>query len=77
MKLIKLIEIHRELLNLLRKIGFKLDFIDYIDMYYYFKSERVNPRNTFDKIMSDIKEKFGVGHTKAWEVIKLLDKEVL
>ena len=76
MKLIKLMEIHLELLKLLRKSGFRFDFIDLIDMYYFFKMERLNPKNTFEKIMADIKEKYNVGHTKAWDVIKLLDKEV-
>lgn len=45
-------------------------------MYHYYKAERANPRNTYDKVMDNIKRIYGIGHTKVLEVVKTLDREM-
>ncbi len=76
MKLAKLIEIHRELLIFLRENGFKLNQTDLTDMYNYFKRERSKPGSKHEEVLRSIEKNFGVGHTKAWEAIKIMDKDV-
>lgn len=76
MKLVEYLEIHREPLNFLRKNGIKIQILDHLDMYHYYKAERANPRNTYDKVMDNIKRIYGIGHTKVLEVVKTLDREM-
>ena len=49
---------------------------DHLDKYHYYKAERANPRNTYDKVMDNIKRIYGIGHTKVLEVVKTLDREM-
>lgn len=76
MKLAKLIEIHRELLIFLRENGFKMNLTDLTEMYNYFKCERAKPGSKHEVVLRDIEVKFGIGHTKAWEAIKIMDRDV-
>ena len=75
-KLSKLIEINRDLLNFLRNNGFKLNQTDLTEMYYDFKCERAKPESKHEEVLRGIEKKYNVGHTKAWEVIKIMDKDV-
>ena len=76
MKLVKIIEIHRELLIFLRKNGIKLDYTELTEMYHYFKRERAKPGSKHEVVLRDIEKKFGIGHTKAWDIIKIMDRDV-
>lgn len=76
MKVVEFVEINKNLLKLLRKIGFNLDYVDYTGMYYDYKEMRANPRNTFRGTTDDVGKKYGMGHTKAWEIIKTMNQDV-
>lgn len=76
MKLVKIIEIHRELLIFLRENGIKLDYTELTEMYHHFKRERAKPGSKHEEVLRDIEVKFGIGHTKAWEAIKIMDRDV-
>ena len=68
MKVVEFVEINKNLLKLLRKIGFSLDYVDYTGMFYDYKEMRANPKNTFRGSTDDVGKKYGMGHTKAWEI---------
>ncbi|MBQ8064027.1 MAG: hypothetical protein IJ200_00025 [Prevotella sp.] len=76
MKVANFIEMNRELLIFLRENGIKLDYAELTEMYHYYKSERQKPGSKHEEILRDIHRIYGIGKTKAWEVIKLLDKDV-
>lgn len=76
MKVVEILEINEKLLKLLRKIGTGLEFVDYIEMYHDYKEMRANPKNTFRGVTEDVGKKYGMGRTKAWGIIKTMNKEI-
>lgn len=77
MKIVNLLSCIKDLLNLLRENGIKsTDFSKYTDIYYDFKAMRSVPGSKFDGVLRSLEQKYGIGHTKLWEIIKILDKDV-
>lgn len=76
MKLAKFIEIHTELLNLLRKNGIKLSYVEITEMYREYKALRSVPGSKHTEVLREVCNRYGIGHTKAWEVITALDKDI-
>ena len=77
MKLVKFIETHRELLKILRENGIKrTDYAEYIGIYHDFKALRAAPCSKFECVMRELEEKYHIGHTKLWEIISILDKDL-
>lgn len=76
MKLAQFIEIHRNLLKILRKNGVKLGYVDLIEMYQDYKALRSAPGSKHTEVLREVCSKYGIGHTKAWEVISALDKDI-
>lgn len=76
MKLANFIEIHRDLLIFLRRNGIRLDYAELTEMYHYYRAERSKPGNKHENILRDIHRIYGIGKTKAWAIIKLMDKDV-
>lgn len=76
MKVVKFIELHRELLKILRENGIKLSYVELTEMYREYKALRSITRSKHTEVLREVCEKYGIGHTKAWEVIKALDKDI-
>ena len=76
MKLAQFIEIHRNLLKTLRKNGVKLGYVDFTEMYQDYKALRSAPGSKHTEVLREVCSKYGIGHTKAWEVISALGKDI-
>ena len=76
MKLANFIEIHAEVLKLLRKNGIKLSYVELTEMYRDYKALRSVPGSKHTEVLREVCRRYGIGHTKAWEVIVALDKDV-
>ena len=76
MKLAKFIEIHAEVLNLLRKNGIKPGYVELTEMYREYKTLRSMPGSKHTEVLRDVCQRYGIGHTKAWEVITALDRDI-
>ena len=76
MKLAKFIEIHAEVLNMLRENGIKLSYVELTEMYHEYKALRSVPGSKHTEVLREVCSRYGIGHTKAWEVITSLDKDI-
>ena len=77
MKLVKFIETHRESLKILRENGIKrTDYAEYVDIYHDFKTLRAAPGSKFESVMHELEAKYRIGHTKLWEIISTMDRDV-
>lgn len=76
MKLAKFIEIHAEVLNMLRENGIKLSYVELTEMYRDYKALRSVPGSKHTEVLREVCSRYGIGHTKAWEVITSLDKDI-
>lgn len=76
MKVAKFIELHRELLKMLRKNGIKLSYVELTDMYQDYKSLRSAPGSKHTEVLREVCERYHIGHTKAWEIIKTFDQDI-
>lgn len=76
MKLAKFIEIHAELLKTLRENGIKLSYVELTEMYREYKALRSVPGSKHTEVLCEVCQHYGIGHTKAWEVIAALDKDI-
>lgn len=76
MKAAKFVEIHAEMLKMLRKNGIKLSYVELTGMYQEYKRLRSMPGSKHTEVLREVSGRYGIGHTKAWEVIKALDKDI-
>ena len=76
MKLAKFIEIHADLLKMLRENGVKLGYVELTGLYQEYKALRSMPGSKHTEVLREVCQRYGIGHTKAWEVITALDKDV-
>lgn len=76
MKIVKFIEMHREMLKMLRKNGIKLGYVDFTEMYQDYKALRSAPGSKHAEVLREICDKYHIGHTKAWEIIKTFDQDI-
>ncbi|MBP5425128.1 MAG: hypothetical protein J6Y33_03530 [Prevotella sp.] len=76
MKAVKFVEIHAEVLNMLRKNGIKPGYVELTGMYRDYKALRSVPGSKHTEALREVCGKYGLGHTKAWEVITALDKDL-
>lgn len=76
MKVIKFVEMHRDLLKMLRKNGIKFSYVELTEMYQDYKTLRSMPGSKHTAVLRDVCEKYHIGHTKAWEIIKTFDQDI-
>jgi len=76
MKIVKFIEINANLLKILRENGIKLSYVELTEMYRDYKSLRSVPGSKHTEVLREVCGRYGIGHTKAWDVITALDKDI-
>ncbi len=76
MKLAKFIEIHAELLKTLRENRIKLSYVELTEMYRDYNALRSVPGSKHTEVLREVCGRYGIGHTKAWDVITALDKDI-
>lgn len=76
MKIANLVEINAKLLNLLRKNGIKLSYVELTDMYQDYKALRSASGSKHTEVLREVCERYHIGHTKAWEIIKTFDQDI-
>lgn len=76
MKVANIVENMSEWLKLLRKNRIILEYAEYVEMYREFKSLRAMGGSKHESALNEVCKKYGLGKTKAWEIIKAMDRDV-
>lgn len=76
MKLVDFVEIHSDLLKTLREKGIRLRDVELTAMYREYMAMRRLPNSKHTEVLEEVCRRYGIGHTKAWEVINTLDRDL-
>lgn len=76
MKIVNIVVNLSEWLKLLRENQIKLEYMDFVEMYRDFKNLRALRGSKYESTLNEVAKKYGLGKTKAWDIIKAMDKDV-
>lgn len=76
MKIVNIVVNLSEWLKLLRENQIKLEYMDFVEMYRDFKNLRALRGSKYESALNEVAKKYGLGKTKAWDIIKAMDKDV-
>lgn len=69
MKVIEILNLNRELLKIFRKVGIRLDDVQYIDLYNEYK-ELQSKGNKVSYIVAVLADRYGISERKVYSLIK-------
>ena len=69
MKVIEILNLNKELLKIFRKIGIRLEDVQYIDLYNEYR-ELLSKGNKVSYIVAVLADRYGIGERKVYSLIK-------
>ncbi|MEI3469551.1 MAG: hypothetical protein V8Q76_13095 [Bacteroides intestinalis] len=69
MKVIEILNLNRELLKIFRKVGIRLEDVQYIDLYNEYR-ELQSKGNKVSYIVAVLADRYGISEGKAYSLIK-------
>ena len=69
MKVIEIINLNKELLKIFRKVGIRLDDVQYIDLYNEYR-ELQGKGNKVSYIVAVLADRYGISERKVYSLIK-------
>ena len=69
MKVIEILNLNKELLKIFRKVGIRLDDVQYIDLYNEYR-ELLSKGNKVSYIVAVIADRYGISERKVYSLIK-------
>ena len=69
MKVIEIINLNKELLKIFRKVGIRLDDVQYIDLYNEYR-ELQSKGNKVSYIVAILADRYGISERKVYSLIK-------
>lgn len=69
MKVIEILNLNKELLKIFRKVGIRLDDVQYIDLYNEYR-ELQNKGNKVSYIVAVLADRYGISERKVYSLIK-------
>lgn len=69
MKVIEILNLNRELLKIFRKVGIRLDDVQYIDLYNEYR-EFQSKGNKVSYIVAVLADRYGISERKVYSLIK-------
>lgn len=69
MKVIEILNLNRELLKIFRKVGIRLDDVQYIDLYNEYR-ELQSKGNKVSYIVAVLADRYGISERKVYSLIK-------
>lgn len=69
MKVIEILNLNRELLKIFRKVGIRLDDVQYIDLYNEYKQLQ-SKGNKVSYIVAVLADRYGISERKVYSLIK-------
>ena len=69
MKVIEILNLNKELLKIFRKVGIRLDDVQYIDLYNEYR-ELLSKGNKVSYIVAVLADRYGISERKVYRLIK-------
>jgi len=69
MKVIEILNLNKELLKIFRKVGIRLDDVQYIDLYNEYR-ELLSKGNKVSYIVAVLADRYGISERKVYSLIK-------